>query len=311
MDIKDLHYCCLDMQNPNWIDIGGNDEEPSVIHRGISAYEMDQDPADLEYEAGDLPAPEDRQFASTLANGLEILRRFTPVKPLLGNNELAERTGLSRPTISRYTYTLCKLGYLRTDDATGKYRLAPAVISLGYPLLASIAFRQMARPLMNELARSLQCSVSMGIRDRLSIVYVETSRSDTRKSMQFSDIGLRYPIASTAIGHAFIAGCDVATRDSILNAIRVRTPSVWDRCQAPLLQAQKEFAQKGFCSSLGEQHPDFHAVGVPMGRPVDGELLVFNCVVSINRVKRNTIETLFGPRLMAMVEQLRSTTFIQ
>ncbi len=277
--------------------------------RGFGAYELDQEPGEQEYQAGNVPAPEDRQFASTLANGLEILRCFTPVKPTLGNNELAERTGLSRPTISRYTYTLCKLGYLRSDAVTGRYRLAPAVISLGYPLLASIAFRQVARPLMNELAQSLQCSVSMGIRDRLSIIYVETSRSDTRNSIQYSDIGLHFPIASTAIGHAFLAGCDVATRESLLNAIRIRTPSTWARCKVPLLQVHDEFARKGFCSGLGEQHPDFHAVGVPMGRPIDGELLVFNCVVPINRLKRNGIDKVFGPQLAAMVEQLRNPTY--
>ena len=37
-------------------------------------------------------AATDRQFATTLAKGLEILRCFTPVKPVLGNSELAEKT---------------------------------------------------------------------------------------------------------------------------------------------------------------------------------------------------------------------------
>lgn len=275
-----------------------------------NAYQTDQEPADLEYDASASASPSDRQFATTLAKGMGILRCFTAVKPVLGNSELAERTGLSRPTISRFTYTLSKLGYLRGDSVTGKYRLGPAVISLGYPLLASLSLRQVARPLMNELAKSLRGSVSMGIRDRLSIVYVETSRSNSAWSAQLSDIGLRYPIASTAIGHAFVAGCDPLTREGLLNEIKVRTPMIWARYRDRLQQAQKEFANKGFCSSYGEQHPDYYAVGAPVGRTVDGEMIVFNCVAQVHLATRETIEDTFGPRLVAMVDQLRQAVRI-
>src|SRR5687767_15616748 len=55
----------------------------------------------------------DRQFATTLARGLEVLRCFTPLEPMLGNKEISVRTGLPKPTVSRLTYTLTKLGYLR------------------------------------------------------------------------------------------------------------------------------------------------------------------------------------------------------
>ncbi len=270
-----------------------------------SPYQTDEEPGDLEYQANALASPNDRQFASTLAKGLEILRCFTPVKPVLSNSELADKTGLSRPTISRFTYTLGKLGYLRTDTATGRFRLAPAVISLGYPLLASIALRQTARPLMNELAKTLKGSVSMGIRDRTSVVYVETSRSGSVWSAQLSDIGLRYPIASTAIGHAFVAGCEPAARQTLLNEIKVRTPRTWDKFKDRLQQAEGEFTRKGFCSSYGEQHPDYCAVGVPMGRLIDGELIVFNCVTSLTGATPENIEQTMGPALVAMVQNLR------
>src|SRR5882762_7276525 len=94
----------------------------------------------------------DRQFATTLARGLEVLRCFTPLEPLLGNKEISVRTGLPKPTVSRLTYTLTKLGYLRHNMRLGKYQLGSAVLSIGYPLLASMNVRQVARPLMKELA---------------------------------------------------------------------------------------------------------------------------------------------------------------
>lgn len=52
----------------------------------------------------------DKQFATTLARGIELLRCFAAGDAMLSNAELAQRTGLPRPTISRLTYTLVALG---------------------------------------------------------------------------------------------------------------------------------------------------------------------------------------------------------
>ena len=55
----------------------------------------------------------DKQFATTLARGIELLRCFTADATELSNADLAQRSGLPRPTVSRLTYTLTVLGYLR------------------------------------------------------------------------------------------------------------------------------------------------------------------------------------------------------
>ena len=73
----------------------------------------------------------DRQFSMNLARGMQVLRAFSVREPLLGNRELADRTGLPKPTISRLTYTLTLLGYLSRDTRLKKYRLGTGVLSLG------------------------------------------------------------------------------------------------------------------------------------------------------------------------------------
>ena len=55
----------------------------------------------------------DRQFVTALARGLELLRCFTPRENVLGNQDLARKTGLPKPTVTRLTHTLMRLGYLR------------------------------------------------------------------------------------------------------------------------------------------------------------------------------------------------------
>src|SRR5258706_783936 len=130
------------------ISMGASDpDEPLSPPSGPHSYEHDGD----------------RKFAPTLARGLEVLRCCTPVEPMLGNKEISVRTGLPKPTVSRLTYTLTKLGYLRHNMRMGKYQLGSAVLSIGYPLLASMSIRQIARPFMKELADYANGSVNIGV----------------------------------------------------------------------------------------------------------------------------------------------------
>ena len=57
----------------------------------------------------------DRHRNRSLERGIEILRAFRPGSDLLGNGELAERTGLSPATVSRLTQTLVGAGLLEHD----------------------------------------------------------------------------------------------------------------------------------------------------------------------------------------------------
>jgi DNA-binding IclR family transcriptional regulator len=247
----------------------------------------------------------DRQFATTLARGLEVLRCFTPLEPMLGNKEISVRTGLPKPTVSRLTYTLTKLGYLRHNMRLGKYQLGSAVLSIGYPLLASMSVRQVARPFMKELADHSGGSVSMGIRDRLNMVYVESSRNGNTLTM-LPDIGTAVPIAQAAIGRAFLAACTPAEREAVLNQIKVKEPELHRKFRPAIDKSLEDIRSRGFCVSIGELRREVSAVAVPMRRTVDGEIIAFNCGVPSFALKKGQLEDDIGPRLVAMVRNIEA-----
>lgn len=248
----------------------------------------------------------DRQFATTLARGLEVLRCFTPLEPMLGNKEISVRTGLPKPTVSRLTYTLTKLGYLRHNMRLGKYQLGSAVLSIGYPLLASMSVRQIARPFMKELAEYCSGAVSMGIRDRMSMVYVESSRSGNGIAT-LPDIGTAVPIAQSVIGRAFIASCTPPEREAVLNQMKVKEPEMYRKNRPQIDKAMEDIRSRGFCVSIGELLRDVNAVGVPMRRNVDGEIVAFNCAVPAFILKKDQLEEDLGPRLVAMVRNIEAS----
>jgi DNA-binding IclR family transcriptional regulator len=248
----------------------------------------------------------DRQFATTLARGLEVLRCFTPLEAMLGNKEISVRTGLPKPTVSRLTYTLTKLGYLRHNMRLGKYQLGSAVLSIGYPLLASMSVRQVARPMMKELAEYCSGAVSMGIRDRMSMVYVESSRSGNAIAT-LPDIGTSVPIAQSVIGRAFIASCTPPEREAVLNQMKVKEPEMHRRFRPQIDKAIEDIRSRGFCVSMGELLRGVSAVGVPMRRTVDGEIVAFNCAVPDFVLKKGQLEDDLGPRLVAMVRNIEAS----
>ncbi|HSG75758.1 MAG TPA: IclR family transcriptional regulator [Burkholderiales bacterium] len=248
----------------------------------------------------------DRQFATTLARGLEVLRCFTPLEPMLGNKEISVRTGLPKPTVSRLTYTLTKLGYLRHNMRLGKYQLGSAVLSIGYPLLASMSVRQVARPFMKDLAEYCSGAVSMGIRDRMSMVYVESCRSSGNGFAILPDIGTAVPIAQSVIGRAFIASCTPPEREAVLNQMKVKEPEMHRKNRPQIDKAMEDIRSRGFCVSIGELLRDVHAVGVPMRRTVDGEVVAFNCAVPAFLLKKGQLEEDIGPRLVAMVRNIEA-----
>lgn len=249
----------------------------------------------------------DRQFAINLARGLDVLRAFTPNEPMLGNREIADRTGLPKATVSRLTYTLTMLGYLSHTEKFHKYRLGSGVLSLGYPLLASMRIRQIARPFMESLARETGCTVNLGMRDRLNIVYVDTCRFDQGNTYQ-PDIGSTRPLLSTSMGRALILGASSAERVAILNRLKVSDPKRYD-AEKPFLDAdEKNFRRRGYCHSRGDWRKEIHAISVPLRRSSpDEEILAVNCTMSAYRQHDDTLTREVAPRLLEAVLRIEQT----
>lgn len=248
---------------------------------------------------------DDRQFSMNLARGLEVLRAFTATEPMLGNREIADRTGLPKPTVSRLTYTLTLLGYLTRDPGLQKYRLGSGVLSLGHPLLASMSVRQLARPLMEQLARKTGCTVNLGMRDRAEMVYVDTVRADSL-NQHLPDIGSTRPLLATSMGRALILACPPAERTAILNYLKVHDRESYDTYRPSWEADQKLFAAHGFCHSRGDWFKDVHAVAVPVRLPQREQPVAMNCTLAAYRMPKDKLTREVAPLLLDTVRQLEA-----
>ena len=252
----------------------------------------------------DVPA-KDRQFVTALARGLSVLRAFTSSNEVLGNQEIARRTGLPKPTISRLTHTLLELNYLRIVKDRDKYQLGPAVLALGMSFFRSNSFAQIARPFLQELANATQAHVALGIREGLNSVYMQLWRGRGQSITISREIGFHLPLAKSAMGLAMVAALDEDERPGVITALQAQVGDDWPRLEAELARGRREIEQTGFCIALGAWSPDINAVAAPLIAPETNTPYVVNisgpAFILTEEVLRNDV----GPKLRAAIERMR------
>ncbi len=247
----------------------------------------------------------DRKFIEALARGLDVLRAFKPGDGFLGNQEIAERTDLPKSSVSRFTYTLTKLGYLTYSERLEKYQLGSGVLALGYAFVSNLAVRQIARPLMQELAENTGTAVGLAGRDRLEMIYIEYSAPTKVKTFRH-EIGDRVPIATSAVGRAYLAALPSDEIDYYLSYIEKRSGDEWEEVKQGVLASVSSFQEKGYCSSFGEWDKDVNGISVPL-IVGDGHIYTFNCGGPRYRLTEDYLRNEVAPQLKNMVRNIEAT----
>jgi len=248
---------------------------------------------------------DDAAFATTLAKGLVVLEAFK-AGTLLGNMELSTLTGIPRPTVARLTHTLAELGYLRYDAERAKYRVGARALRMVHPLLADMQFRQVARPMMQELAQSVRGTVSIGLLDATSMIYVETARSGD-VGPHVPDIGMPIPVVMTAMGRAAAATLPPADADRLERQIAAEDAALWSAFRDKYRAGIAQCTSRGFCTCWGEYIASIHAVAAPLFHAREAkQSFSINCGIPAFRLQPGQLEGEIGPRIAALADSIRA-----
>ena len=250
-------------------------------------------------------AATDRNFVVALSRGLDVLRAFHPNDGLLGNQEIAARTNLPKPTVSRLTYTLTKLGYLAPVPRFEKYQLTPAAMSLGYAALANLGVRHLSEPFREDVMRATGGAVAVGGRDRHSMIYFGQSRNGLTLGVQL-DVGSRIPIATTAMGRAYIWALAAEERAALLRDLREHYGSRWTKMRDGIERSGETVAKYGFAISAGDWQDEISAAGVALKLNDGTGPYAFNCGAPAFRFTEDRLRNDIGPRLLAMVRNIEA-----
>ncbi len=246
----------------------------------------------------------DPSFATTLAHGLDVLGAFRTATGSLSNAELALHTGLSRPTVSRLTYTLAQLGYLKRN-AKGRFEPGLGILATAYPVLSALKVRQMARPLMRDFAAYAGGTVSIAMPFGLDFIYVETLRT-TDAVPHVPDVGFTGSLATTAVGRALLSLYTAEELERYVQTVKTERPEELAYVRTRTLPDIELCRERGFGISLGEWRREIFGVAAPLYRTESGDCLSVNCGIPSFRFSAEQIERECGPRILGLARSIRS-----
>lgn len=241
----------------------------------------------------------DTQYVAAVARALQVLDAFRNGGEPMGNSELADRTGLPKPTVSRLTYTLAQSGYLAYDTKRREYELGGGALALGAAALSRRNVRTLARPLMRNLADESGFNVGLGTHDHEQwMIYTDACQGASLIGLRLRS-GDRIPVLTSAMGRAWLAALENDARDAWLSALPASETACW---AGAIEAARNDVRQYGFCISVGDWHKDIHGVAAPIRtgeRP-----FALNLGGPAYRLPLHRLTEEFGPRLAAIAQRI-------
>ncbi|HEV7247490.1 MAG TPA: IclR family transcriptional regulator C-terminal domain-containing protein [Shinella sp.] len=159
-----------------------------------------------------------RDYVTSFARGLDVIRTFTRSKPRMTLSEVAEQADMNRAAARRFLLTLVREGYAEFD---GKYfGLNPKILELGFSALASMSLPETVQPVLNDLAEKLQESCFCVLLDGDSTVYIAAAKS--RRMINVSiELGSRAPAHCMSSGRVLLGSLKAEELDAILESIKL------------------------------------------------------------------------------------------
>ena len=249
---------------------------------------------------------QDSQLVSALARGIGILNCFTTQRQELSSREIAEATGLPKPTLFRLLDTLCELGLLRFSERVSKYVPGVTLLNLSAPALSRMTIRQLARPFMQDLADHIHGQVQILVGYRNTLTFAEIVHGVDSKIYR-PEVGMRVSISRTASGRAYLCSMKDKDRKTYLDGFATDDPERQRWLQARLQDASKDLSQHGFCRGHGDLYREITTIAVPMQQTRDDEQWIFAISVPVFSQQSQHLDDDIGPRLISLVRNVEAS----
>ena len=244
----------------------------------------------------------------SLERGVEVIRAFRPGASVLGNGDIAERTGLPRSTVTRLTQTLVGCGLLQPEPGSRAYRLAPALLSFAHAMRSGSAMLALAAPCMRAISERHKVNVGLAAPDGDEMVYLESIRYNRRPSHRNVVSGQRVPMELTSLGRAYLAVAPPLQRQRLLAHFKAARKGQWASLSSELEKARASVLSQGHCHAswqpevLAMACPIVHggsiyAINVSVSSPAPLESLIAELTPVLASVKQGILDALAAAAL--------------
>ena len=201
---------------------------------------------------------------NSVLRAAKLLECFSLDNPALTNSQLARMLGLNKSTITRLVYSLEDAGFLRKNPKTGEYSLTYRLFRIGSVYINQIDFRTEARPLLSELASSIQETVHLAVLNDFEVFYIDKVEGSQSVGMM-SRIGNKSPAYCTGVGKILLAYRSEDEIDRYLRVFELKryTPNTITNPEELKLHLQR-IRQQGYTMDDSEHEADIKCVAAPL-----------------------------------------------
>lgn len=177
--------------------------------------------------------------------------------------QIAERTGIPRPTVHRIMSSLCGIGFIEQDRDRDRYRLGMKLFELGNVVLANMDLQREAEENIRRLAKGTGLGVHLGVFDGFEIVMIKSSEPTSGPRNRATTLE-GAALHGSGIGKAALAYQTEQIVDRVLsqNLIAYTRATITDPTAI-----RRELAQvraRGYAVDHGEMEEWRHCVAAPI-----------------------------------------------
>ncbi len=214
---------------------------------------------DLSAEAPPTPG----RLTQTVKYALDVLWAFSADPPTWGVNELGRHLGLHKSTVSRLLATMEERRLVQKDPVTDKYRLGLGILELAGVALGQMDLRQVAAPLLRQLAIATRETVSLAILDGTQVMLIEHLPSP-EPIKYLGGIGHRTPAHCSSGGKAILAFSAPAVVELVIASGLERYTPATLTTRAAFLQDLQRTRRRGYSINNGEYTDSLAAAAAPI-----------------------------------------------
>lgn len=213
-----------------------------------------------------------KRMIGSVAKAISILDCFDDQKPEWNLTQLSKKLGIPKSTLLGTISTLEAANYLERTPNTNNYRLGLRLFELGHVVRSSMAIRQHAIPLMEEIHERTGAIVYLAIPRDGQVLFLEAVYPG-RRLIHYSSAGRRGPMHCTGLGKAMLAYLPEQTVLEIVDywglpKYTEQTLTTVDALMADLALVR----ERGYALDRGEESSDVRCVAVSI-RNTQGEVL--------------------------------------
>ena len=216
--------------------------------------------------------------------------------------QAAKATGLTRAGARRILLTLESMGYVRSDGR--QYWLTARVLELGQGFLAQPVW-QIVRPVLLEIAQTLNETVSAGVLDGLEVVYTVRTRSSRVLQLELRP-GARLPAYASSIGRVLLAALPRAALERYM-AEATFVPFTKSTVVDPnvLRKRLEQVRKQGWCHVRDELDGGVSGIAVPLADRSGATIAALNVSTNSDRASGRMVKDTILPLLQVAAATIR------